>query len=908
MNKAFVHVMVDATWIWDATLSRMDWANKEGLEFIGIKSLSDLQKIRYNEDLPWVYQLNRLSKEGLPLKGTMEKISFPGDVVLNCWVKNHEIEEGHPGLWIILKEDHKLEQSYKNIEPNIIPSLTSQEPAQSVIKDTITTDTAADNAATQNAVTPHTVAKSDEDGAEKENSPVMKRPDFLVAKTISKQEMPLQEHTEEQVALSPTENKSDVEIKLKPTTIVQDNDEKKPVGGADIEEKNAVSARENRKESNKILALIARQINAKTGLSYGKRKSKPEQDKPVMTEPVIQPNIARSVSDYVGADKSAVASNQAQTPATPKEETSKEKGKVALPGMAELMKQMKHAGELTTAPQKDDITPANTDNFEAEPLENMPLPLSDVETKNSVQSVSNSEGIHAVKRVSEKEELLQAPQEPQEKSDSKMSVVAEFMEREAQSKGNKPVKASAPVKTEAGIKQKRETKAVNTAKPEPKKAVVKAQSKQGKNKVDDGNDMGAAQQSDPNMHEFPVASAMANKQGEFIAASELFSLAMGYRDEAEFLKEAQFKTILPAIYNALVKGEGSRGATNFFENSAGLTKSGRRMKLSLSAKTSTTKQGKTHFMVLYPTGVAFPKQSEEQSETIAPQADIIPASIPASISTPVAVNAANGTTEKEAKDSIKGADGSGIRAADGSIIKEAEGSNIKDDYERTLPFLAKISHEIRTPLNSIIGFSEIMKEEQFGPVENERYLGYMEDIFVSANHALSLVNDMLDISRIQAGSMEIERETLDLNSHVQSAIKSMAPQFAQKDIHVWQGLSEHKLSIFCDKRSLRQIVLNLVSNAVKYTPQGGQITISTALEKNGQVVLRVRDTGIGMSESDIKQAMKPFQRLDTILRHETNGSGLGLPLTKALIEANKAMFKVESAVDKGTVASVIFPQ
>jgi len=233
---------------------------------------------------------------------------------------------------------------------------------------------------------------------------------------------------------------------------------------------------------------------------------------------------------------------------------------------------------------------------------------------------------------------------------------------------------------------------------------------------------------------------------------------------------------------------------------------------------------------------------------------------------------------------------------------EAESaSNQKTD------FLANISHEIRTPLNSIIGFSDIMIEERFGPIQNERYREYLRDINKSGNHVLELINDLLDLSKIESGKLELEFEAVDLNEMVAESVALLQPQANGNRIIIRTSLSRAVPKVVADSRSIRQIILNLVSNAIKFSPTNSQVIVSTVYESNGEVALRIRDTGTGMSEAEIEEALKPFQQVHGSTDERNEGTGLGLPLTKALVEANRALFDLESEPGQGTIAHVQFP-
>ncbi len=222
-------------------------------------------------------------------------------------------------------------------------------------------------------------------------------------------------------------------------------------------------------------------------------------------------------------------------------------------------------------------------------------------------------------------------------------------------------------------------------------------------------------------------------------------------------------------------------------------------------------------------------------------------------------------------------------------------------------FLAKISHEIRTPLNAVIGFSEVMLEEQFGPIANERYRDYLRDIHLSGTHLLSLINDLLDLSKVEAGKLDLAFSAVDVNVTIQDCVSLMQPQANRERIIIRTSLAAGVPKVVADPRSLRQIILNLLSNAVKFTLAGGQVIVSSTLEDSGEVVIRIRDTGIGMSAKDLETALKPFQQLTTPGRSRFDGTGLGLPLTKALVEANRAGFAIDSTPNQGTLVRITFP-
>ena len=222
-------------------------------------------------------------------------------------------------------------------------------------------------------------------------------------------------------------------------------------------------------------------------------------------------------------------------------------------------------------------------------------------------------------------------------------------------------------------------------------------------------------------------------------------------------------------------------------------------------------------------------------------------------------------------------------------------------------FLARVSHEIRTPLNAIIGFSELMLDDKFGPIGSDRYKDYLRDINSSGNLVLDLVNDLLDLSKIEAGQQDMAFEAVRLNETLEEAVSLMQPQANREKVIIRSSFAADLPEVVADLRAIKQIALNLLSNAVRFTDPGGQVIVSTAHESNGEVALRVRDTGVGMSRTDLEQAMKPFRQINVGKRPRGDGTGLGLPLTKALVEANRARFQITSTPGEGTMVEIVFP-
>ncbi|NYT31025.1 ATP-binding protein [Rhizobium sp. WYCCWR 11128] len=240
-------------------------------------------------------------------------------------------------------------------------------------------------------------------------------------------------------------------------------------------------------------------------------------------------------------------------------------------------------------------------------------------------------------------------------------------------------------------------------------------------------------------------------------------------------------------------------------------------------------------------------------------------------------------------------------------LRNAKGAAETANAHKT-DFLARVSHEIRTPLNAIIGFSDMMAGERFGPIGHPRYIEYANDIGRSGRHVLDIVNDLLDISKIEAGEMDLDFAAVGLNEAVSEAVALVQPQANGQRVIIRTALSHAVPEVVADLRSIKQIALNILSNAIRFTPSGGQIVVSTSYEANGSVVLRVRDTGIGMTRNELDQAMKPFRQVSsTQSRHRGDGTGLGLPLTKAMVDANRAVFSINSAPNEGTLVEITFP-
>jgi PAS domain S-box-containing protein len=221
--------------------------------------------------------------------------------------------------------------------------------------------------------------------------------------------------------------------------------------------------------------------------------------------------------------------------------------------------------------------------------------------------------------------------------------------------------------------------------------------------------------------------------------------------------------------------------------------------------------------------------------------------------------------------------------------------------------LARISHEVRTPLNAIIGFAEVMVGERFGALGNERYQEYMKDIRASGERVIAIINDLLDLSRIETGRLELTFASQNLNDLVEQCVAMMQPQANRGRTIIRTSLAKALPPVLADAHALRQIALNLIGNSIHLASAGGQVIVSTALTDFGEVALRVRDTGPGLNENEIAAAMEPF-RTQAPTDKASEGSAVNLSLTKALVEANRAQFHIKTRPHTGTLIEVVFSQ
>ncbi len=221
-------------------------------------------------------------------------------------------------------------------------------------------------------------------------------------------------------------------------------------------------------------------------------------------------------------------------------------------------------------------------------------------------------------------------------------------------------------------------------------------------------------------------------------------------------------------------------------------------------------------------------------------------------------------------------------------------------------FLASMSHELRTPLNAVLGFSETMEKEIHGALGAPQYKEYVHDIHQSGAHLLSLINDILDISRFDAGHGELNEEAFDLGAEIEDSMRMVSVQAHKAQVTLASEIAEKLPLLNADRRRMRQILLNLLSNALKFTPAGGKVTAQAFCTQQG-FVLKVCDTGIGIAPEDFAKALEPFGQIDSSLARQHQGTGLGLPLTRQLVELHGGSLTLESEVGRGTTVTVTLP-
>ena len=234
--------------------------------------------------------------------------------------------------------------------------------------------------------------------------------------------------------------------------------------------------------------------------------------------------------------------------------------------------------------------------------------------------------------------------------------------------------------------------------------------------------------------------------------------------------------------------------------------------------------------------------------------------------------------------------------------EEADAANRSKSH-----FLATMSHELRTPLNAIIGFADLMRHEVMGPIGNDRYRAYVADIHLSGEHLLQLINDILDLSKAEAGKLELNEEIIDLAEVIRSVVRVNRPCVDQLGLTVGVHLPATLPLLRADELRTRQILFNLIGNAVKFTPLGGCIDICVRADPTDGMRLAVSDNGTGIAPEDLTRVVEPFVQASGAVNRRQSGTGLGLPAVKAIIELHGGVFELNSTIGCGTEAAVVFP-
>jgi signal transduction histidine kinase len=222
--------------------------------------------------------------------------------------------------------------------------------------------------------------------------------------------------------------------------------------------------------------------------------------------------------------------------------------------------------------------------------------------------------------------------------------------------------------------------------------------------------------------------------------------------------------------------------------------------------------------------------------------------------------------------------------------------------------LASMSHELLTPLNAIIVFSSLISEELHGPIEDQRYVGYARDVKTGGDHLLAVINDILELSKVEAGKLEFHLEPVDVHTAMEDAVLFVGGAAKAANVCLEGALPTDRIELKADLRKLTQVLINLMANAIKFTPGGGSVTVGVTLDRDGACIIHVTDTGIGMTPEQIPIALAPFGQIETAYTRKHQGTGLGLPLSKRFVEAMGGTLNISSQPNIGTHVELRFPK
>jgi len=240
------------------------------------------------------------------------------------------------------------------------------------------------------------------------------------------------------------------------------------------------------------------------------------------------------------------------------------------------------------------------------------------------------------------------------------------------------------------------------------------------------------------------------------------------------------------------------------------------------------------------------------------------------------------------------------------LITDALAESVRANKSKS-EFLATMSHELRTPLNAIIGFSDIIRRELFGPVGNGKYSEYARDINESGSHLLSIINDILDLAKAESGKLELNEQEFDITDTLEACVRMCRGRSEVNKVELIFFGGQTEIRVVADERLLLQIVANLITNAIKFTPEGGAVRLYVSASFQKGILLKVTDTGIGIAPENIERVLRPFEQVETSYSRKHSGSGLGLPYAKRLTELHGGVLEIESELGKGTTVSVTFP-